>query len=71
MTKIKGGKGMHWVMWIVWGSVAALILGSFLVDVLSRKKYNLNKKENSLNQNVAEADALREIGRYNNQSGSL
>ena len=62
---------MHWVMWIIWGSVAALILGSYLVDVLSKKKYNLNKKENSPNQNAAEADAQREIGRYNSQSGSL
>lgn len=62
---------MHWVMWIIWGSVAALILGSYLVDVFSKKKYNLNKKENSINQTVAEADALREIGRYNSQSGSL
>lgn len=62
---------MHWVMWIVRSSVAALIIGSVLVDLLSKKKYNLNKKENSINQNVAEADALREIGRYNNQSGSL
>ncbi|MFJ7825707.1 hypothetical protein [Psychrobacillus sp. NPDC096623] len=62
---------MHWVMWIIWGSVAALILGSYLVDVLTRRKYSLNKQENTLHQSSAEADALREVGRYNNQSGTL
>ena len=62
---------MHWVMWIIWGSVAALILGSYLVDVLTRRKYSLNKQGNTLNQSSAEADALREVGRYNNQSGTL
>ncbi|MFJ7826667.1 hypothetical protein [Psychrobacillus sp. NPDC096623] len=62
---------MHWVMWIIWGSIAALILGSYLVDVLTRRKYNLNKQEKTLNQNSAEADALREVERFNNQSGTL
>jgi len=71
MTEMKGGKCMHWVMWIIWVSVAALILGSYLVDVLTRRKYSLNKQENTLNQSSAEADALREVGRYNNQSGTL
>lgn len=62
---------MHWVMWIIWGSVAALILVSYLVDVLTRRKYNLNKQEKTLNQSSAEADALREVGRNNNQSGTF
>ncbi|MER2078736.1 hypothetical protein [Psychrobacillus psychrotolerans] len=53
---------MHWVMWIIYGSVAALILVSYLVDILTRRKYNLNKQEKTLNQSSAEADALRESG---------
>lgn len=68
---MKGEKCMHWVMWIIWGSVAALILVSYLVDVLTRRKYNLNKQEKTLNQSSAEADALREVGRNNNQSGTF
>ncbi|MFZ0575985.1 MAG: hypothetical protein WAM41_00650 [Psychrobacillus psychrotolerans] len=44
---------------------------SYLVDVLTRSKYNLNKQEKTLNQSSAEADALREVGRYDNHSGTL
>ena len=68
---MKGGKCMHWVMWIIYGSVAALILVSYLVDILTRRKYNLNKQEKTLNQSSAEAEALREVGRYDNHSGTL
>ncbi|PSL41058.1 hypothetical protein B0H99_103192 [Planomicrobium soli] len=60
---------MHWIMWIFWGSVAVIFLGSYLVDVLTRRKYNLNKQEKTLNQNLAEAAALRDVGRHNNQNG--
>lgn len=69
--KRKGGRWMHWVMWIVWGSVVTLFLGTYLVDMLTKKKYNLNKQEQTANQRSAEADALRDVGRYNNQSGTL
>lgn len=60
---------MHWMMWVFWGFFAALFLGSYLVDVLTRGKYNFNKQEKTLNQNIAEAEARREVGRDNNQSG--
>lgn len=60
---------MHWMMWIFWGSLAALFIGGYLVDFLTRGKYNFKKKENTLNQNLAEADARREAGRHNDQGG--
>lgn len=62
---------MHWMMWIFWGTIAALLIGSYLVDFLTGRKYNLKKQEKTLNQNSAEADALREVDRYNHQSGSF
>ncbi len=67
--KLKGGNYMHWMMWIFWSCFAALFLGSYLVDVLTRRKYNFTKQEKTLNQNLAEADALREVGRHNDQGG--
>jgi hypothetical protein len=60
---------MHWMMWIFWCTFAVILLGSYLVDVLTRRKYSFNRKKNTLNQNLAEADALREAGRQNDQSG--
>ena len=60
---------MHWMMWIFWGFFPALFIVGFLVDVLTRGKYNFNKREKTLNQNTAEADARREIGRDNNHGG--
>ena len=60
---------MHWMMWVFWSFLASLFLGSYLVDVLTRKKYSLNKQEKTLNQNLAEADARREIGRNNDHGG--
>ncbi|MEK3995266.1 hypothetical protein MKY29_10950 [Psychrobacillus sp. FSL K6-2365] len=60
---------MHWVMWIFWTSIGALIIGSYLVDVLTGRKYNLKEQEKSSNQNIAEADSLREVDRYNHQNG--
>lgn len=62
---------MHWMMWIFWGFFAALFLGSYLVDVLTRRKYNLTKPEKTSNQNLAEADATRDVGRHNNQGGGF
>ncbi|MFC4408937.1 hypothetical protein ACFOZY_00665 [Chungangia koreensis] len=59
---------MQWFMWIFWGAIALLIVGGFLVDRLSGRKYDRSKAENSLNQNMAEADALREVDRYNHQN---
>lgn len=67
--KMKGDEYMHLMMWIFWGSFGALLLGSYLVDVLTRRKYNLTKQEKTLNQNSAEANALRDAGNNNNQSG--
>ena len=60
---------MHWMMWVFWGALAALFIISYLVDVLTKRKYSLKKQENTLNQNQAEADARREAGRNNNQGG--
>lgn len=60
---------MHWMMWIFWGFLAAVFVVSYLVDVLTGKKYSLNKQEKTLNQNLAEADVRREAGRNNNQGG--
>ena len=62
---------MHWIMWVLWGSLAAVVVGGYVVDVLTKRKYNLKKPENSSNQNLAEADALRDASRYNNQSTGL
>ncbi|WP_342601214.1 hypothetical protein MHB48_09600 [Psychrobacillus sp. FSL H8-0483] len=60
---------MHWGMWIFWGSIAALLIGTYLVDFLTGRKYNFKEQEKTFNQNSAEADAPREVGRYNHQSG--
>ncbi|WP_033542091.1 hypothetical protein [Planococcus sp. CAU13] len=60
---------MHWMMWIFWGTLAAIFIISLIVDILTRGKYSLDKKERSLNQNLAEADALRHAGQNNHQSG--
>ena len=60
---------MYWIMWIFWGFLAALFLGSFLVDVLTRRKYSFARQEKTLNQNLAEADARREAGRHSDQGG--
>lgn len=59
---------MQWFMWIFWGTIAVLIIGGFLVDRLTGRKYDRSKVENSLNQNMAEANALREVDRYNHQN---
>lgn len=60
---------MHWMMWVFWGSLAVLFISAYLVDFLTRGKYSFNKKEKTLNQNLAEAEAQREAGRHNNQGG--
>ncbi|NYF25413.1 hypothetical protein [Sporosarcina sp. JAI121] len=60
---------MHWVMWIFWGSMITLIVGSYLVDFLTGRKYNLKEQEKSLNQNSADADSLREMARHDQQNG--
>lgn len=60
---------MHWMMWIFWGTLAAIFLISYIVDVLTKRKYSLNKQEKTLNQNAAEADARRQAGQNNHQGG--
>lgn len=62
---------MHWIMWVFWISVATLILGSYIFDFLTGRKYSLKRQEKTLNQNLSEADALREVGRYNHQNISF
>ncbi len=65
----EGGNTMHWVMWIFWGSMVTLIVGSYLVDILTGRKYNFKEQEKSLNQNSAGADCLREAARNDQQNG--
>ena len=60
---------MHWMMWIFWGTLAAVFLISYIVDVSTKRKYSLNKQEKTLNQNAAEADARRQAGQNNHQGG--
>ncbi len=60
---------MHWMMWIFWGTLAAIFIIAYIVDVLTKRKYSLSKQENTSNQNAAEADARRQAGQNNNQSG--
>lgn len=31
---------MHWVMWVFWGSILTLLVGSYLVDFLTGRKYD-------------------------------
>lgn len=67
--KRKGVYSMHWMMWVFWGSLAAIFIISYVVDVLTKRKYSMNKKDNTLNQNMAEAEARRDAGRSNHESG--
>jgi len=60
---------MHWFMWVFWGVIAALVIGGYLVDFLSKGKYDRSDADRSLNQNFAEADALREVNRHTNETG--
>ncbi|MBO0587042.1 hypothetical protein [Sporosarcina sp. E16_8] len=60
---------MHWVMWVFWGFVVTLLVASYLVDLLTGRKYDFNEQEKSLNQNAAGADTLREIARQDQQNG--
>ncbi|MFC3212413.1 MULTISPECIES: hypothetical protein [Caryophanaceae] len=60
---------MHWMMWVFWGTLAAIFIISYVVDVLTKRKYSMNKKDNTLNQNMAEAEARRDAGRSNHESG--
>lgn len=60
---------MHWVMWVFWGFVVTLLVGSYLVDLLTGRKYDFNEQEKSLNQNSAGADTLREVARQDQQNG--
>lgn len=62
---------MHWMMWIFWGTLAGIFLIGYLVDVLTKRKYSLNKQEKTLNQNSAEADARRQAGQNNHQGGTF
>lgn len=66
---MKGEDFMHWMMWIFWGFFGALFIGSYVVDKLTKKKYSLDKKANTANQDSAAADASRQAGRNNHESG--
>lgn len=69
ISEMKGGSCMHWMMWVFWGFFAAIFIVAYLVDVLTRRKYSLNTQEKTLNQNIAEANARRDIGQNNNHGG--
>ena len=56
---------MHWIFW---GSIVAFLIGINLVDFLIGRKSKSKEQEKSLNQNVAEADSLREVGRIDQQN---
>lgn len=56
---------MHWIFW---GSIATFLVVINLVSFLTGRKDNSNEREKSLNQNVAGADALREVGRIDHQN---
>ena len=56
-------------MWIFWGFFVVVMAGAFLVDLLSGRKRNFEGKEKSLNQNMAESDAIREVGRIDQNTG--
>ena len=60
---------MHWVMWVFWGSILTLLVGSYLVDFLTGRKYDFKEQGKSLNQNSAGADTLREVARHDQQNG--
>ena len=57
---------MVWFMWVFWGVIAAILIGAYLFDFLTGNKYERKEVENSLHQNAAEADVLREMDRYQN-----
>jgi len=60
---------MHWVMWVFWGSIVTLLVGCYLVDFLTGRKYDFKEQEKSVNQNSAVAGSLREVARYDQQNG--
>ncbi|MEK4404541.1 hypothetical protein MKZ26_08830 [Sporosarcina sp. FSL K6-6792] len=60
---------MHWIMWVFWGFFVTLIVGVYLVDFLTKRKYSFHEQEKSLNQNSAVNDTLREVGRIDQQIG--
>ena len=51
---------MHWIFW---GSIVTFLVVINLVSFLTGRKSNFSEQEKSLNQNVARADTLREVGR--------
>ena len=55
---------MHWLMWVFWGSILTLLVGSYLTDFFTGPKYDLKEQEKSLNQNSAGDDSLREVARH-------
>lgn len=59
---------MHWIMWVFWGFYITLIVGAYLVDFLTGRKYNFSEQDKSLNQNTAGADTLREAERIDYQN---
>ncbi len=56
---------MHWFFW---GSIVAFLVVINLVDFLTGRKSNFGEQEKSLNQNVAEADALRNVERFDHHN---
>lgn len=56
---------MHWIFW---GSIVIFLVVINLVDFLTGRKYDFNEQEKTLNQNVARADTLREIGRIDHHT---
>lgn len=65
----RGVSVLHWVMWVFWGSVVTLFVGSYLVDFLTGRKYDFKEQENTYNQNSAIADSQRDVVRRDHQDG--
>ncbi|WP_318615258.1 hypothetical protein [Sporosarcina sp. YIM B06819] len=56
---------MHWIFW---GSIVAFLVVINLISSLTGRNNNFSKWEKSLNQNTAESDALREVGRFDHHN---
>lgn len=61
----KGGNIMHWIFW---GSIVAFLVVINLVSLLTGRDNNFCDREHSLSQNIAEAGALREVGRMDHHN---
>ncbi len=65
----RGWDVMHWIMWVFWGSIVTLIVGGYLVDLLTGRKFDFEEQEKSLNMNSAIADSLRAEAVRDHQNG--